>query len=379
MAEKTQKKLSLGGKSKTAGSFRAKAGSNLVFAFDFGEYSVKTAVFKIKRNKAQIRYLFTVENRENLGRLEMSNIRSWRALIAKAFSSRNILLDDHLAVCTIGGKNFIHRQLEIPYVDEKDRAGMVENEMSQLLALDTATYSFQHELLEIKGEGADRKCVVWAVAMPRETVNAAYELLRSLKLRPMVLDIHCNGIRRFLTQDEKLRKESLGSTVLCLDYGMTHTELCFVRDGKLLADTMLDVGDERLVSEARNALGGRITDAGNINKIIVSPQEICNILNKAHTTAEERSFSMAVKDWLTRINTAITRFNYEHPGASVEQIYLYGGSPQLIWLSQYVASVTHIPAAIINESSLFVGEGQLSQSRINYPTYLNVLNLALMD
>lgn len=377
MAEKTLNKLSLGSKGKTSVGTRTK--NSMVFAFDFGEYAVKVAVFKVKRNKVTVRYLFTVENNENLGRLDMSNYRSWRTLIAKAFSSRNILMEDHFAVASIGGKYFIHRQMEIPFVDEKDRTGMVENEMSQLLALDASAYTFQHELLGTKGEGDEKKCIVWAAAMPRETCNAAYELLNALGLRPLALDIHCNGIRRFLTQDEKYAKTVAGHTVACIDYGMTHTELAFVRDGKLLADTMLDMGDERLVAEARSALGARITDPNNAHKIIVSPQEICNILNKAHTTPEERSFSVFVKEWLTRINTAITRFNYDHPEEPVELICMYGGSPQLIWLSQYVASVTHIPSEIISQSTLFEGEGQLAQAGINYQTYLNVLNLALMD
>lgn len=377
MAEITLNKLSLGSKGKTSVGARTK--NSIVFAFDFGEYAVKAAVFKVKRNKVTIRYLFTVENNENLGRLDMSNYRSWRTLIAKAFSSRNILLEDHFAVASIGGKYIIHRQMEIPFVDEKDRAGMVENEMSQLLALDASVYTFQHELLGTKGEGEEKKCTVWAAAMPNETCNAAYELLSSLGLRPLALDIHCNGIRRFLTQDEKYAKKAAGHTVACIDYGMTHTELAFVRDGKFLADTMLDLGDERLVAEARSALGPRITDPNNAHKIIVSPQEICNILNKAHTTPEERSFSVFVKEWLTRINTAITRFNYDHPEEPVELICMYGGSPQLIWLSQYVASVTHIPSEIISQSALFEGEGQLAHAGINYQTYLNVLNLALMD
>lgn len=379
MAENTQIQKNGGKKTKSAGGFRSTAAGKVLFAFDFGEFSVKIAVLKIRRGSIELRHLVTVENRENLTRLDHSNVREWRTRIQRALSQLNIVVDDHLAVCTVGGKNFISRRLEIPYAEEKDRAGLVENEMSQLLALDSASYVFQHELLEVVGSGENKKCVVWAVAMPREVSGAAYELLRSLKLRPLVMDIHVNGIRRFLKADEALRNGCKGQTVACIDYGMTNTEINYVRGGQLIGNSLVDEGDGRLVSEARNALGVRAADPSNPNKLTASPREICDILNKAHTTAEERSFTMFIQDLLSKIDTAISRFNFEHPSEPVGKIYMYGGSPQLVWLSQYVASVTQLPTEHITKTNLFDTESMANQKNIDYSAYLNVLGLALME
>ena len=380
MSEKTVQKSHARGTSKATRSFRSAASGKPVFAFDFGEYAVKVAVLKVRRNGTQIRHLFTVENKESLSRLESANVRNWRMQIQRALSQRNIIADNHLAVCTIGGKFFIHRQLEIPYADDRDRNGLVENEMGQLLALDSASYVFQHELIDVTGEGDDRRCRVWAVAMPKETCSAAFELIRSLKLRPYIMDVHSNGIRRLLKADETLNAETRGRTAACIDFGMTHTEITFVRDGRLLADTMVDEGDGRLVAEAKNALGSRITDPSNSNKIIASPEEICNILNRAHTTPEERAFSAYIEDWLSKVNTAISRFNFEHSQEPAERIYVYGGSPQLVWLVQYLEAVTRLPSSVIRTSPLFELEAaEEDDEEPDFSGYLNVLNLSLMD
>ncbi len=378
MAENALKKPQGGEKSKAAG-FRSRAKGKLVFAFDFGEFSVKVAVFKIKSRTIELRHIFSVENKENLSRIDHSNLRSWRTQIQRALSQHNVVTDDHIAVCTFGGKYFIHRQLEIPFAEEKDRAGLVENEMSQLLALDIGSYVFQHELLDVVGEGDDRKCKVWAVAIPKETCDAALELLRSLKLRPAVMDVHANGVRRFFKADQVIGAQTAGKTAAVIDYGMTNTEMLFLRDGRILADTVLDVGDGRLVSEARNALGARICDPSNPNKLVVSPQEICNILNRAHATAEERSFSGFVEELLNKINTAVQRFDFEHPSEAVSCIYLYGGSPQLGWLVQYISVMTGVPVKIITDTDLFDTEPLMSSTAPDYCAYLNVLNLSLMD
>ncbi len=382
MAENTRTAKGGAAAKKAAKSFRSIASGKPVFAFDFGEYAVKVAVLKLRRNNVEVRHLFSVENKENLSKLDMSNVRAWRSCIQKAFSQRSIIADDHLAICTIGGKNYIHRQLEIPYVDEADRNGIVENEMSQLLALDPGSYVFQHELISVdedKEDKEEKSCKVWAVAMPQELCTAAYDLLKAMKLKPVIMDVHVNGIKRFFQADDYIRRESKGQTVACIDYGMTHTEIMYLRGGKLLGETVLDAGDGRLVSEARNAVGFRITDASNPNKIIVSPQDICNILNKAHATPEEKAFSLAVKEWLSKVNTAITRFNFEHQDEPVSRIYLYGGSPQNIWLVQYLASVTGIQADLITDSALFNTDTVAGEQEINLSGYLNVLNLSLMD
>lgn len=368
--------------------FRRFAAGKIVFAFDFGEYSVKIAVLKILRSGgAEIRNLLTVENVEGLPRLDMNNLKNWRARIQRALSQRNLSADEHYAVCTFGSKTFIHRQLEIPYVEEKDRNGLVESEMSQLLALETGSYIFQHEVIEeLVTRNAEnpeaeeeKKTRVWAVAMPRDTCTAAYNLLRSLKFRPLVMDIHANGIRRFLSADDFYAATTANETVACLDYGMTHTEVSFIRNGKLLGNALLDAGDGRLVSEAINAMGNRAVDTSNQFKLAVSPEEVCSLLTKEDVTAEERAFNISVEDWLSKISTAINRFNYDHPDEPASRILIYGGSPQIIWLVQYIQMLVKLPADRITNSTLFQATGSLASKKIDYSTYLNALSLALMD
>lgn len=368
-------------KTEAAVSFRAKAAGRPVFAFDFGEYSIKVAMVKLRRGEVEIRNLFTVENKENLAKLDNQNAKNWRALLQRAFSVRSIITDDHIAVCTFGGKYYIHRQIEIPYVENvTDRNGVVAAEMSQLLALDVNAYVFQHELLSVNEEKEDGKtCTVWAIAMPKELCTAVFELLKALKMKPLIMDIHANGMKRLLSADASLRKETRGWTVACIDYGMTHTDLLFFNDGAFINETVLDLGDTQLVQAARGAAGVRITDPTNANKIVVSPQDICNILNRTHTTAEERAFAQTVKDWLSKVNTAITRFNFDHADNPVREILLYGGSPQNYWLAQYVESVVGIPTKLITDTSLYNTENVAGDEGMDISAYLNVLNLSLMD
>lgn len=360
-------------------SFYSSTRGKMIFAFDFGEFAVKVGVLKIRKNGAEVRHLFTVENPENLTKPDAGNIRAWKARIQRGLSKRNLMTDNQLAICTVGGKYYIHRQLEIPSVADADLDGLAESEMSQMLSLDSSNYVFQSERTDVLENGEEKKDRVWTVAIPKETCEAIHELIRSLKLRPFVMDIHANGIRRLLRADPTLSRETEGKTVVCIDYGMTHTELFFIKDGKLMADTLLDSGDARLVSEAKNVLSLRIADPGNYNKLTASPEEIYGIMNRSATNADARSFTVTVEDWLNSIQTAISRYNFEHPEGPVERVYMYGGSPQLVWLVQYLANLTRLPASVISDSTLFDTEAVFGSRRYSIAGYLSLLSLSLMD
>ena len=96
-------------------------------------------------------------------------------------------------------------------------------------------------------------------------------------------------------------------------------------------------------------------------------------------SSEARSFSVSVEDWLSSVNTAISRFNFEHPDTQADKIYLYGGSPQTVWLSQYVANITKLPASVLSRSGLFDTEAVYGNKQPSLAGFLNVLSLGLME
>ncbi len=373
-------KKAMSTKHKQQKSFRTVARGKLCFAFDFGEYAIKIVVAKIQKNGFEIRNMIIIENDEQDTKLDKSNVKQWSSRIKREFALKNIVPNDQVAVCSVGERSCLSRQFDIPYIEDAyDRNGIAGQEMCTNLALDPDAYIFQHELLDIKETDDGRVCTVRVVAIRDEVASVYYDLIRSLKLRPYVLDVNANGVKRFAAADIEVSSASNGRTAAYIDYGMNSSDIYICRDGRLLGVSHIDNGDNRLVAEAKNFLGAQIADPKNPNKLLVQPSQIYGIINEADYNPKATAFSMVVEEWLSKINSIITRFDIENPTQKVSHIYLYGGSFQLVWLVKYVQSVTKKESSIIQKSDCFDLNSIYNAKNNAIPQFFNALNLLLMN
>lgn len=359
-------------------SFLAECKGKLCFAFDFGEYATKIAVARITSNGIDVRNLLTVENDERSCRIDDSNIKEWRTKLSRVFAQNNLNPSGQIGMCTIGCRQYISRQLSVPFAEEPDLNGLVAYEMSQSLSLDIDSYLFQQRILREYEENGVKMCSVWAAAVSKTLCDNYYNLIESLKLKPLVMDININGVERLLAADSYLHKQAEDKTIAVIDYGIRGTEVSVFENGRYAQGFNIELGEGRLVAAAKNVLGIQIADIHNGNKLIVSPQVIYDILRNAQSSEMAKAFMSVVEEWLTEINTVIQRYNINHPAGPVSGLYLYGGSQQLYWLKAYLEKYLSVPVAIISKVDYCTFSNKnISDNAI--PQFLNVLNLFLFQ
>lgn len=360
-------------------SFLAECKGKTCFAFDFGEYATKIAVGKIAKGKIEIRDILVVENDERTAKVDESSMKELFSRISRALAQHNLSTSGQIGMCTVGNRQYISRQFDIPYAEEHDRQGLVAYEMSQSLFLDIDSYFFQHKVLRVFEKDSVKMCTVWAVAVPQTLCNSYYKLLELLKLRPLVMDLNVNGMERFLNTDHALASCAHNSTLAVIDYGMRGTEIEIYEKGQHQEGFHIDIGDGRLVVAAKGVLGVQVADIHNSNKLVVPPQSVYEILKAAQTSQTARGFRSAVEEWLTEINTVIKRYNINHPGQPVSMLFLSGGSPQFPWLKVYLEKHLGIPVNIIStlDCVAFSSKARLSGNPV--PQCINALGLFLIQ
>lgn len=351
----------------------------LCFAFDFGEYATKIVVGKIAKGKVEVRDIIVVENDERTAKVDEANVKEILSRISRALAQHNLSTSGQIGMCTVGNRQYISRQLDIPYAEEHDRQGLVAYEMSQSLFLDVDSYFFQHKVIRVFEKDSVKMCTVWAVAVPQSLCNTYYKIFELLKLRPLVMDINVNGMERLLGADRALASCAHNSTVAVIDYGMRGTEIEIYERGQYQEGFHIDLGDGRLVVAAKGVLGVQIADIHNGNKLIIPPQKVYDILKTAQTVESARGFRSAVEEWLTEINTVIKRYNINHPAQPVSTLFLYGGSPQYPWLKVYLEKHLGIPVNIISglDCYTFSSKARLSEKPISQ--CINALGLFLIQ
>ncbi len=356
-------------------TFLAECKGKLCFAFDFGEYATKIAVAKVTKDKVEIKNLIVVENDENHTRIDDSNIKEWRAKLSRVLAQHSLNTYGQIGLCSIGSRGYISRQLEIPYVKDEDREGLVAHEMSQILSLDVDSYLFQHKVKDIYESNGVQMCTVWAAAVSKKTCDNYYELLESLKLNPLVMDININGLERLFAADRGLEAQVQDKTVAVVDYGIRSTEVSMFEGGIYRQGSNINLGEGRLVTAAKNVLGVQISNIHNGNKLVVSPQVIYDILKQAQTSDPARMFMTVVEDWISEINSAIKRYNINHPGKEVEALLLYGGSLQFPWLKAYLERYLDVPTTVVTALDCAAISGKTELTSNTIPQFLNAIGL----
>lgn len=380
MKEKSEEKITKPKKSfslKPKKSFLTETKGKLCFAFDFGEYATKIAVARISKGKVDVKQLLVIENGERKSKVDSTNIKEWKTKISRVFSQNNLNSAGQIGLCTINCRNYISRQLDIPFANDDDRQGLVAYEMSQSLSLDIETYFFQHKVKRTYENNGVKMCTVWAAAVPRTLCGIYYELLDSLRLKPLVMDINVNGIERLLVLDKALHSQAADSVVAAIDYGIHGTEVGIYDGGSYLQGTNVEPGESRLVHSAVNVLGMKITDIHNGNKLIIPPQAVYDILRQVQSSEPAKAFMGVVEEWLSEINAVIKRYNVSYPAKQISMLYLYGGSLQLSWLKGYLEKYLSVPVTILQTLDCCNIPDKLSKANNTVPQFVNALSLFL--
>jgi len=345
------------------------------FSFDFGEYSTKLTVAKVSGQNVQVIKQILIENREHSRTIEEDNLNEWRSKISKALTANHLNPVGQIGVCAVNSRHYIARQFELPQIDDADLAGMASHELSQSLELDMEEHVFQHKVLRTYERNGRNMCTVWAAAVPKSLCRNYFNLLSSLKLKPMLLDVHVNGLESILAADSDLASKSKHNSVAMIDYGLRNTEMYIFSKGNCVQSSNIDSGEGRLIAAAKNALGGHIVDIHNQNKITVPPQQIYEIIKDADTSETAAVFADVVQKWISEINNVIRRFNIDHPGEQIERVFLYGGSQQLPWLKAYLEKLISIPVEIISGTSCIRSGGSSEE----FPKFLNSAAILLRN
>lgn len=348
------------------------------FAFDFGDFATKIVMAKFSsKGKIEIKDVFVVENDDRSVKIEESNIKEWHNKLSKVINQNSLSTFGQYAVCTMSSRYYISRDLEVPYADEKDMLGLVSYEMCQSLSLDKDSYYFQYKVKSIEEKNGGKVCKVWVAALQKTICDAYYELLNSLHLNPLVMDINVDGLERLFVSEKTLSQIANNNVIATIDFGMHGTEINVFENGKYIQGSNNNIGDGKFVSAAKNVLGVQISDVHNGNKIIVDPRIIFGIT--AHKeVANSKIFISILEEWLTEIAKSIKRYNISFPTAKISKIVMYGGSPQLVWLKQYLEKFIGIEVILVNSFECENIVISKDAKEINYSQFLNVLSLLLI-
>lgn len=167
-------------------------------AMDIGSHSIKFAVGICQGGKVRVNNMFLTQL--PLGTYENGLIKDYavmKDLITAALKQHKV--KEKEVVLTIESTDIIKREMTIPKVEAQDMIDLITYEVSQYLPIDVNNYVLQYKVMGEEKQGEKELCQILLGAMPVEMAKSHFDLLKSVGLTPLVMDIHSNALGKLVS------------------------------------------------------------------------------------------------------------------------------------------------------------------------------------
>ncbi|MFZ5353579.1 MAG: type IV pilus assembly protein PilM [Bacillota bacterium] len=255
------------------------------------------------------------------------------------------------AVLTIESTSIIRRELELPVVKESEMESMVRFEIEQYLPIMLSEYVVEYKILEEFMADNIKKCKILVAAISKAMVEEYLQLLRSLDLTPVVMDMHSNAVSKLFGSKQQINSEAynLDKTAAIFDMGADFINLTIVAKGVTKFS--------RLVTMGGNDIDVNIANTFNLNTAHAEEKKIIegNLGYDRESSSADAILNDTIRGSIDRCLEEIQRmFQYytsRDTGNRIDEIYIYGGSSNLTGLEEYIRFVMTMPVHKIKSMS----------------------------
>ena len=339
-----------------------------IVSIDIGSSKIKIAVGKYANSIIYIKETISIKTPEGSlmdGKLIFAEGKAdiLRQSIIQALSENRIRYKD--AIFTIQSTSIIRREVELPNVKPHEMEGMIRYEIEQYLPIDLNEYIIEYKVLE---EKKDSKTKILIAAIPKTVAEDYLSILKSMDLVPSSLDINSNSISKLFgfKQQINLTEYSLDKTVAFLDMGCSNINICILAKGLFQFSRLIPTGGSELTLAIAETFKITLQKAES-KKILESNLSILE------ANAEDEALNEVIRNivfrWIEEIQRVFQFYKTRNANNNIDEIYLYGGTSNLVGITEYISNTTNIPAKQIkNLSSVKLGKHVKS---IDLDYYLN--------
>ena len=226
---------------------------------------------------------------------------------------------------SINSTAIITRELPFPRLSNKEIEGLLRYQLDEYLPMDYGKYIIQHKTLGvIVDEGVD-KLNVLVVAIPKDTVEMHYNLVRELGLKPMILDYQSNCIWKIMKFTNSINNtiDPSKKTIAAIDLGYCSTNTSIIKKGNMQTSKAVDIGGQSLDNNAVNLL------TLNAEELHAKKLEIADINNVQEEFSDKDRYLNIIRTSLEsimdRVDRVIKYYLSKEVDNEIEQLILFGG------------------------------------------------------
>ncbi|MDS0525689.1 pilus assembly protein PilM [Clostridium sp. SHJSY1] len=303
-----------------------------VVAFDIGYSSIKIVEGTYYKRNLSIDKLIkiptpdgTIKDGEIIKKDKLVN------LLQTALTNNSITAKE--GICTNNSTTIINRELTIPKVEDDEIDTVVRYEIQQYLPINLDDYVLQTNILGEEKLEDNERLSVRAIAYPEKMARGYYELIESLNLKPLALDVNYNALNKLANYIKVINEYEYNSkeVAVFIDMGATSLDVNIYNEGILQFTRMIKAGGINL--------DDILTESLDVPKDELEKYKKDNIdLSLENLSNQGRDIVGEIDEWIDKIEKVIQFYKNKNMGIGVNNIFIYGGTSKIKGLNEYMTS-----------------------------------------
>ncbi len=307
--------------------------NKLVVGLDIGSHSVKVCQLKRTSTGHEIITLGSTVLPE--GAVEDGTLNE-PEIVGKAISDlfKNLKIKNQKVGFSISGYSVIVKKVNLAVMGEKQLEEHIMAEAEQYIPFDIEDVYLDFQDLKTGTKEAERTDVM-LVAAKKEIVDDYLEMLRGLKLTPVIVDV--DGFALENTYEYNYQKNE---NVALVDIGASKMSINILSQGISVVARDIIVGSRQLTEQIQNVFDLEFEEAEALK--LGSKQD------EEKKQEIEDIYSTICTQWILEIKKAIDLYHSNHPNHPLKKLILSGGGSKVSGLIDFLSQETGLEVELFN-------------------------------
>jgi type IV pilus assembly protein PilM len=315
--------------------------SRKTLGLDIGSHSVKCV--QLERRGAGVYRLLSIGACEIAPEgidLEVDPRQMTISAIRKAIEGIN--LRKTAIITAIGGVSTAIRQIELPYMTEKELASAIKWEARNYIPFDVNDVELDYQI--INTSKASNTLDIILVSVIKDFVRYHIELLREIPIEPQIIDVNPLALVNAVTFNEEIERDEF---VVLMDIGDKNTTLSiYGEDGQYFVRNIMISGND-FTDDIMRGNGLSYEDAEKFKR---SQDEIGLI----------ETIKPSLDNLVREVRRSLTFYENQTKIRGFSTIILTGGSASLKGLDDHLSAELGLPVRVLNPfRKINVGQASL--------------------
>jgi len=323
----------------------------LVVGLDIGSHAIKAC--QLKRTSSGYTVLSLGSTVLPEGAVDDGTLNE-PEIVSKAISDlfQNLKIKNKNVGLSISGYSVIVKKVNLAVMEDAELEEHIMSEAEQYIPFDIEDVYLDFQDLHTSTAESDRTDVM-LVAAKKEIVDDYLDMLRSINLNPVIIDV--DG---FALENSYEHNYSKNENIALVDIGASKMNINILSEGVSVVARDIIAGSRQLTEQIQNLFDIEFEEAEAIklgfNSIEENQQEI------------EDVFSTTCTQWVLEIKKAIDLYLSNHPDRPLKKLILSGGGSKVAGLTEFLTSETDLEVELFNPFSKISSNSKKIDS-----TYLN--------